>query len=135
MGVTYGDYIREQDKVFTPVDDSVRGWVRVGREEEGTSSYRAEVAALLMLLRRVQVDADAAILLDCKSEVTEIGKWLGEGPRATLAGATNEDFLRPNIEMSRRRVVKRTATFLLKVKAHRGEALTKKLMTVRTLED
>ena len=74
MGVTYGDYIREQDKVFTPVDDSVRGWVRVGREEEGTSSYRAEVAALLMLLRRVQVDADAAILLDCKSEVTEIGK-------------------------------------------------------------
>ena len=44
MGVAYGDYIRVQDKVFTPVDDRVRGWARVGREEEGTSSYRAELA-------------------------------------------------------------------------------------------
>ena len=58
MGVTYGDYIRVQDKVFTPVDDRVRGWARVGREEEGTSSYRAELAALLMLLRRVQIESD-----------------------------------------------------------------------------
>ena len=77
MGVTYGDCITVQDKGFTPVDDRVRGWARVGREEEGTSSYRAELAALLMLLRRVHIDADIAVLLDCKSEITEIGKWPG----------------------------------------------------------
>ena len=60
----YGDYIRVQDKVFTPVDDRVRGWSRVGREEEGTSSYRAELAALLMLLCRVQIESDVVVLLD-----------------------------------------------------------------------
>ena len=123
MGVAYGDYIRVQDKVFTPVDDRVRGWARVGREEEGTSSYRAELAALLMLLRKVQIESDVAVLLDCKSEITEIGKWLGEGSRATMAGVANEDLLRPIIEMLRQRVETGAVTVLLKVKAHRGEPL------------
>ena len=81
-------------RVFTPVDDRVRGWARVGREEEVASSDRSELAALLML--RVQVDADAAVLLDCKSEITEIRKWLGEGSLATLVGV---DVLRLIIEM------------------------------------
>ena len=74
-----------QDKTITPVDDRVRGWARIGREQEGTSPYRAELATLLMLLRRAPVDADVAVLLDCKSEITEIGKWLSEGSRAALA--------------------------------------------------
>ena len=121
--MAYGDYIRVQDNVFIPVDDRVRGCARVGREEEGTSSYRAELAALLMRLRRVQIESDVVVLLDCKSEITEIGKWLGEGSRATLAGVANEDLLQPVIEMLRQRVGKGTATVLLKVKAHRGEPL------------
>ena len=112
-----------QDKVITLVDDRVRGWARIGREQEGTSPYRAELATLLMLLRRAPVDADVAVLLDCKSEITEIGKWLGEGSRATLAGVANEDLVRSIIETTRHGVVKGTATFLRKVKARRGEAL------------
>ena len=34
----------------------VRGWARIGRREEGTSSFRAELAALLMLLREAPAD-------------------------------------------------------------------------------
>ena len=45
------------------------------------------------------VDSDVAVLLDCKSEMTEIGNWLGKGSPATLAGVANEDLLRPIIEM------------------------------------
>ena len=76
---------------LTLVDDRVRAWSIVGREEQGTSSYKAELAASLMLLRRVQVDADVAVLVDCKIEMTEIGKWLGEGSRGTWAGAAKGD--------------------------------------------
>ena len=76
-----------------------------------------------MLLRKVQIESDVAVLLDCKSEITEIGKWLGEGSRATMAGVANEDLLRPIIEMLRQRVETGAVTVLLKVKAHRGEPL------------
>jgi hypothetical protein len=44
MGVTYEDFIRVAGRMYTPVDGRRRGWARIGREEEGTSSYRAEPA-------------------------------------------------------------------------------------------
>ena len=45
-----------KDKTYTPVDNRRWRWARIGREEEGTSSFRAELAALLMLLREAPAD-------------------------------------------------------------------------------
>ena len=71
-------------------------------------------------------------LLDCKPEITEVGKWAGEGAQATggvcqwqatLVGFANADILAPIIEKLRARVRAGADTFLVKVKAHRGETL------------
>jgi len=91
--------------------------------EEGTSSFRAELAALLMLLREAPDEEDVVALLDCKSEITEVGKWIGEGAKATLVGVANADILEKIIEKLRARVQAGAATFLVKVKTHRGEPL------------
>ena len=102
IGVGYGDsdYIKANGRVFTPVDHTQRKWTRIGREEEGTSSFRPELAALPMLLRAVRVEQDVVALLDCKIVMTEIRKWIGEGSRAFLAETANADNIREIIEMS-----------------------------------
>ena len=136
MCVTYGDYIKVKDKIYAPIDRRRRGWARIGREEEGTSSFRAELAALLMLLREAPDEEDVVALLDCKSEITEVGKWIGEGAKATLVGVANADILEKIIEKLRARIQAGAATFLVKVKAHRGEPLNEEAeMIVQTLAD
>ena len=57
------DYIKVKNKIYTPSDRRRRGWARIGREEEGTSSFRAELAALLMLLREAPDEEDVVALL------------------------------------------------------------------------
>jgi len=47
--------------------------------------------------------------------------WIGEGGKATLVGAPDADILAAAIEILRKRISAGTATFLIKVKAHRGE--------------
>ena len=48
-------------------------------------------------------------------------RWLGEGGKATLIGAPDADILLEAIEELRKRTTAGAATFLVKVKAHRGE--------------
>ena len=76
-----------------------------------------------MLLREASDEEDVVALLDCKSEITEVGKWVGEGAKATLVGVANADIFEKIIEKIRARVQAGAATFLVKVKAHRGEPL------------
>ena len=73
-------------------------------EEEGTSSLRAELAALLQLELSAEPQRDLLALLDCQIEMTELRKWIGEGHRATLADKVNADILKEIIEALRRRV-------------------------------
>ena len=47
--------------------------------------------------------------------------WVGEGGKATLVGAPDADILIEAIEELRKRTTAGAATFLVKVKAHRGE--------------
>ena len=49
-----------------------------------------------------------------------INRWIGEGGKATLVGAPNADILAAAIEILRKRIAAGTATFLVKVKAHRA---------------
>jgi len=53
-------------------------------------------------------------------------RWLGEGGKTTLVGAPDANILREAIEELRKRTTAGAATFLVKVKAHRGEPAKEK---------
>jgi ribonuclease HI len=126
LGLTWNDFVTVGDNIYKPKDRQQHGWSRVGREEEGTSSLRAELAALLQLILSAEPQRDLLALLDCQIEMTELRKWIGEGHRATLADKVNADILKESIETLRQKGRNRGSTFLVKVKAHRGEPLNEK---------
>jgi len=90
---------------------------KVEREEEGFSSHRPELAAFLLALRDTLIEEPLLYLCDNKA----VNRWIGEGRKATLVGAPDTDILAAAIEILRKRIAAGTATFLVKVKAHRGE--------------
>jgi len=61
-------------------------------------------------------------LCDNQSLLKAVNRWIGEGGKATLVGAHDADILAAAIEILRKRIAAGTATFLVKVKAHRGES-------------
>ena len=52
-------------------------------------------------------------------------KWTGDGPKQMMVNAPDADILREIIELLKARVDTGAATFLIKVKAHRGEPYDK----------
>jgi hypothetical protein len=56
-----------------------------------------------------------------QSLLQAVNRWIGEGEKATLVGAPDADILAAAIETLRKRIAVGTATFLVKVKAYRGE--------------
>jgi ribonuclease HI len=97
--------------------------VRVGREEEGVSSLRSELAAMARTLQAAPAESDLIYLCDSEAALNKISRWIGSGPRTTLAGDANADIMISIIERVRERVQKGARTFMIKVKAHRGEPL------------
>jgi len=81
---------------------------KVGREEEGSSSNRPELAAFVLALRGTPVTKhmlylcdNQALLKAVKRWVCEGGKatrWVCEGGKATLVGAPDADILLEAIE-------------------------------------
>ena len=113
--------------------------VRVGREEEGVSSLRAELAAIARALQAAPAERDLLYLCDSEADLNKISRWIGSGPRTTLAGDANADIMISIIERIRERVQKGARTFMIKVKAHRGEPLNERADTqaenARQLQD
>ena len=70
------------------------GCIREGREQEGTSSNRPELAALEAALRQVDGTEDILYLCDNESVLTEVNGWIGEGGKTTLAKVSNADIMR-----------------------------------------
>jgi ribonuclease HI len=95
----------------------------VGRGNEGASSNRAEHAALLLCLRKTHRTQDLLYLTDSESLLKTISKWIGEGTRANLATTPDGDIVREIIQILQERVTAGANTFLIKIKAHRGEPL------------
>ena len=120
-------------------DPGVERRARVGRAEEGCSSGRPEGGALLLALRATRAEEDLLYLGDNESVLTDVNKWVGEGSKATLANAPNADILAEIIEKLRERIEKGSATFLVKVKSHRGDPLNERADTLadegRLIED
>ena len=61
-------------------------------------------------------------LCDNQALLKALKGWVGEGGKATLVGAPDEDILLGAIETLRKRTTAGAAKFLVKVKAHRGES-------------
>jgi hypothetical protein len=59
----------------------------------------------------------------------QVSRWIGSGPRTTLAGDANADIMTSIIECVRERVLRGARTFMVKVKAHRGEPLNERADT------
>jgi len=93
---------------------------KVGREEEGSSSNRQELAAFVLALRGTPV-TKLMYLCDNQALLKAVKRWVGEGGKATLVGAPDAEILLEAIEKLRNRTIAGAATFLVKVKAHREE--------------
>jgi len=83
------------------------------------------LAAFLLALRDTLIEEPLLYLCDNQSLLNEFNRWIGEGGKATLVGAPDAgaDILVAAIEILRKRIATGTATFFLKVKAHRGEPI------------
>jgi len=98
---------------------------KVGQEEEGSSSNWPELAASFMALRDMPIEEPLLYLCDNQSLLKAVNRWIGEGGKATLVGGPDTDIRAAPIEILRKRITAGTATFLVKVKAHRGEPANK----------
>jgi ribonuclease HI len=101
----------------------------VGREEEGVRSLRPELAAIARTLQATPVESDLLYLCDSEAALNKMSRWIGSGPRTTLAGDANADIMMTIIECVRARFLRGARTFMIKFKAHRGEPLNEKADT------
>ena len=95
----------------------------VGREQEGTSSNRPELAVLEAALRQADETENIPYFCDNQSVLTEVNGLIDEGGKATLATSSNTDIMREVLCTLRMRIAARSATFLIKVTSHRGEPI------------
>ena len=81
-----------------------RGQKKVGRKEEGSSSNRPELAAPVLALRGTPKDKPMLYLCDNQAllKTFTVMRWVGEGEKATLAGAPDANILREVIELPSR---------------------------------
>ena len=96
---------------------------KVGREEEGSSSNQPELSVFFLALCDTLIPEPLLYWCDNQSLLKAVTRWIGEGHggKATLVGAPDADILAAAIEILRKRIAAGTATFLVKVKPHRGE--------------
>jgi len=66
---------------------------KVGREEEGFSSNRPELAAFVLALRGTPVTSPMLYLCDNQALLKAVKRWVGEGEKAMLVGAPDADIL------------------------------------------
>jgi len=71
---------------------------KVGREEEGSSSNRLELAAFVLTLRGTPVINPMLYLCDNQALLKIVKRWVGEGRKATLVGAPDANILLEAIE-------------------------------------
>ena len=103
-GAEEGDLIVGQGRCFRISDRRRTGHLRVGRAEEGVSSLRPKLAALEAALAAVEVKKDLLLLVDCRTALTEIDKWIGEGSKICMAAVKDVDIIKTVIERLRKRI-------------------------------
>jgi len=96
--VTAGDGSDKQGKMGTGYNNLREKKSKVGREEEGYSSNRPELAAFFLALRDMPTEEPLLYLCDNQSLLKAITGWIGEGGKATLVGAPDADILAAAID-------------------------------------
>ena len=94
------------------------------------SSNRPELWGVVLALQSAALSEDVQLLCDNAAVLCAIKKWVGEGRKATLATAPDADILREIVCLLTQRVRAGRATFLLKVKSHRGEPINERSDTL-----
>jgi ribonuclease HI len=107
--------------VFVWLDRSKCGSEHIGREEEGASSGRAEMGTYTAILRRTPDHEDLVTITDIEVFCRVVVRWVGQGGKASLANTSDEDILEYILTKLAARIAAKSRTFLVKVKAHRGE--------------
>ena len=84
----------------------------------------------MFALQSAALSEDVLLLCDNAAVLCVIKKWVGQGGKATLETAPDADILREIVCLLTQRVRAGRATFLLKVKSHRGEPINERADTL-----
>jgi len=90
-------------------------------KEEGSSSNRLESGGVFLVLCDTLIEELLLYLVDNHSLLKAVNRWIGEYGKVTLVRAPDADIIAAVIEILRKEIAAGTATFLVKVKAHRGQ--------------
>ena len=82
----------------------------------------------MLALQSAAISEDVLLLCDNAAVLCVIKKWGGQGGNATLA--PDADILRETVCLLTQRVRAGKATFLIKVKSHRGEPINERADTL-----
>jgi len=97
----------------------------VGRDEEGSSSNRAEHAAACIALEDAIAYTSSRrpliLLTDSKCLLMAIQKWIGEGIDPSIKASTDGNMLREILKLLRARIDLELFILFVKSKSHRGE--------------
>jgi len=85
---------------------------------------------VVLALQSAALSEDVLLLCDNEAVLCAIKKWVGQGGKATLATAPDADILREIVCLLTQRVRAWRATFLIKVKSHRGEPINERADTL-----
>jgi ribonuclease HI len=84
----------------------------------------------VLALQSAALSEDVLLLCDNEAVLYAIKKWVGQGGKATLATAPDADILREIVCLLAQCVRAGRATFLIKVKSHRGERINERADTL-----
>jgi ribonuclease HI len=99
------------------------------RRAQDSTHLRPELTAVARTLQATPPEADLLYLCDSETTLDTVSRWIGSDPRTTLAGDATADIMKTIIECVRERVIRGACTFMIKVKAHRGEPLNERADT------
>ena len=94
------------------------------------SSNRLDLGGIMLALQSTALREDALLLCDNEAVLKVIKEWMGQGGKETLATAPDADILREIVCLLTQRVRAGRATFLIKVKSHRGEPINEQADTL-----
>ena len=104
------------------------------RESAERRKARARIGqrlgGVVLALQSAALSEDVLLLCDNEAVLCAIKKWVGQGGKATLATAPDADILREIVCLLTQRVRAWRATFLIKVKSHRGEPINERADTL-----
>jgi ribonuclease HI len=120
---------REEPGTLTQGDNSRVTGARPNHQPIGEAIMAIPYTGLFIDASCTSLEVDLLYVCDSKATLNKVSRWIGSGPRTTLAGDANADIMTSIIECVRERVLRGARTFLVKVKAHRREPLNERADT------